>query len=108
MPTDATRDRTPAERLLEQLGPIPGYRDAAEVGAFGNPAGAHMEAVLEDSAIAGPASRLGPIEKVHVFWFSGMSCDGCTVSVTGSQSPALEGLLMGAHPGLPRVVLHHP
>jgi hydrogenase small subunit len=100
--------KTPAERLLDALGPIPGFRDAEEVGQFGNPAGVHMETLLESEAIAGPSSRLGPLEKVHVFWFSGMSCDGCTVSVTGSQSPTLEGLLMGAHPGLPRVILHHP
>src|SRR4029453_10699673 len=46
--------------------------------------------------------------KVHVFWFAGMSCDGCTVSVTGAQAPSVESLLMGAHPGLPRVILHHP
>src|ERR671932_2737905 len=58
--------------------------------------------------MAGPGSRLGPLEKVHAFWFSGMSCDGCSVSVTGAQAPSLESLLLGAHPGLPRIVLHHP
>src|ERR671923_3056082 len=100
--------RTPAERLLDALGPAERFHDPAELGDFGMPARASMEDLLEPVAKAGPRSRLGPLEKVHVFWFSGMSCDGCTVSVTGSQSPALEGLLMGAHPGLPRVVLHHP
>src|SRR3954468_547427 len=37
-----------------------------------------------------------------------MSCDGCRVGVEGAQAPTLESLMMGAHPGLPRVVLHHP
>jgi len=72
------------------------------------PARATTEAFLEPLAKGGPASRLGPLEKVHVFWFAGMSCDGCSISVTGAQSPSVESLLMGAHPGLPRVVIHHP
>ena len=108
MATGSTLEKTPAQRLLDRLGPIQGFRDAGEVGRFGNPAGATMEDLIAPEAMAGPASRLGPLEKVHVFWFSGMSCDGCTVSVVGAQAPSLESLLMGAHPGLPRIVLHHP
>src|SRR5918912_544316 len=50
----------------------------------------------------------GPIDEVHVFWFAGMSCDGCSISVTGASSPSVEDLLAGRIPGLPRVVLHHP
>ncbi len=50
----------------------------------------------------------GPIEKVHVFWLAGMSCDGCSVSVTGATSPSVEDLLAGRIAGLPTVVLHHP
>ena len=50
---------------------------------------------------------LGPLEKVYVFWLAGMSCDGCTVSVTGATEPALEDLLTGSIPGVPLVVLHH-
>ncbi|MHB2023159.1 MAG: NADH-quinone oxidoreductase subunit B family protein [Mycobacteriales bacterium] len=64
--------------------------------------------MLEPVAKAGPFSRLGPLEKLHVFWFAGMSCDGCSVAVTGATSPSVESLLLGAHPGLPRVILHHP
>lgn len=45
---------------------------------------------------------------VHVFWLAGMSCDGCTVALTGASNPSVERLLRGALPGLPRVVLHHP
>ncbi|MGI8408875.1 MAG: hydrogenase expression protein HypE [Pyrinomonadaceae bacterium] len=50
---------------------------------------------------------LGPLEKVYVFWLAGMSCDGCTVSVSGATEPALEDLLTGSIPGIPLVVLHH-
>jgi hydrogenase small subunit len=103
-----TTARTPAERLLEALGPAERFHDPAELGDFGMPARTSMEDLLEPVAKAGPSSRLGPLEKVHVFWFAGMSCDGCTVSVTGAQAPSVESLLMGAHPGLPRVILHHP
>ncbi|MBW3590416.1 MAG: hydrogenase expression protein HypE [Actinobacteria bacterium] len=63
--------------------------------------------MLGPVAKAGIQTRLGPLEKIHVFWFAGMSCDGCTVSVTGAQAPSLESLLLGAHPGLPRIILHH-
>jgi hydrogenase small subunit len=50
----------------------------------------------------------GALEEVHVFWVAGMSCDGCSVAVTGATNPSVEELLAGAVPGLPRVVLHHP
>jgi hydrogenase small subunit len=99
---------TPASRLLRQLGPVTRFHDPEVTGDIGMPARVSMEELLEPVASAGPNSRLGPLEKVHVFWFAGASCDGCTVSVTGARSPSVESLLMGAHPGLPRVVLHHP
>ncbi len=107
MATTATK-KTPAEQLLELLGPVDRYHDHEANGDFGMPARATMEDYLEPHAYAGPQSRLGPLEKVHAFWFAGMSCDGCTVSVTGAQAPSVESLLLGAHPGLPRVILHHP
>src|SRR5215217_2880611 len=50
---------------------------------------------------------LGPVQVVHAFWLAGMSCDGCTVSVTGATAPSVEDLLLGRMPGVPRVVLHH-
>jgi hydrogenase small subunit len=37
-----------------------------------------------------------------------MSCDGCSVAVTGATNPSVEDLLAGSIPGLPKVVLHHP
>jgi hydrogenase small subunit len=36
-----------------------------------------------------------------------MSCDGCTVSVSGATAPSVEDLLLGRLSGVPRVVLHH-
>src|SRR3954447_18529663 len=53
-------------------------------------------------------SVAGPLDTVHVFWIAGMSCDGCSVAVTGATNPSVEDLLAGRIPGLPRVVLHHP
>ena len=50
----------------------------------------------------------GPLEEVHVFWLAGMSCDGCSIAVTGATNPSVEELLAGTIPGLPRAVLHHP
>jgi hydrogenase small subunit len=50
----------------------------------------------------------GPLDAVHVFWLAGMSCDGCTIAVSGATSPSVEELLGGTIPGLPKVVLHHP
>ena len=46
--------------------------------------------------------------EVHVLWLSGMSCDGCTASVTSSQNPSLEDLMLGRIPETPIVRLHHP
>lgn len=51
---------------------------------------------------------LGPVKLVHAFWLAGMSCDGCTIAVSGATSPSVEDLLTGRLPGVPRVVLHHP
>jgi hydrogenase small subunit len=43
----------------------------------------------------------GPLEEVHVFWLAGMSCDGCSVAVTGATNPSVEELLAGSIPGRP-------
>jgi hydrogenase small subunit len=48
-----------------------------------------------------------PID-VHVIWLpDGMSCDGDTISVTAAEQPSIEELIMGAIPGIPKVVLHN-
>jgi hydrogenase small subunit len=49
-----------------------------------------------------------PVEEVHILWTSeGMSCDGDTVSVTAATQPAIEDVLLGLIPGLPKVHLHN-
>lgn len=58
--------------------------------------------------IGGMGGDGGPLGEVHVFWLAGMSCDGCTIAVSGATAPSVEELLSGTIPGLPRVVLHHP
>ncbi|MCA1632896.1 MAG: hydrogenase expression protein HypE [Acidobacteria bacterium] len=75
----------------------------------GNVARRTMEELAEDIIASQGKSKfsLGPLEKVYVFWLAGMSCDGCTVSVSGATEPALEDLLTGSIPGVPLVVLHH-
>ncbi len=99
---------TPAQQLLELLGPVEHFHDRSELGDFGMPSRAYTEDMVEPVARASTFSRMGPLEKVHAFWFAGMSCDGCTVSATGATNPSVESLLLGAHPGLPRLILHHP
>ncbi len=44
----------------------------------------------------------------HVFWLSGMSCDGCSVAMLGASSPSIEDLSLDRVPDLPLVVMHHP
>lgn len=51
---------------------------------------------------------LGPLETIHVYWLAGMSCDGCSIAVTGATNPGIEGLLAGTVPAMPQMVLHHP
>src|SRR5919108_1256962 len=51
---------------------------------------------------------LGPLKTIHVYWLAGMSCDGCTIAVSGATNPGIEGLLTGTVPAMPKVVLHHP
>jgi hydrogenase small subunit len=100
-------DKTPSERLLDMLGPVETFYDLDEVGDIGNPARMYMEDYLAPFAEAGHGSRLGPIDHVYVFWFAGMSCDGCTIATLGATSPPLESMMLGAQPGLPRIILHH-
>jgi hydrogenase small subunit len=72
--------------------------------------------MTENTIPGGPAVELtshptvgaGPLEKVYAFWLAGMSCDGCTISVSGASEPSLEDLLLGTVPGLPRLILYHP
>lgn len=49
-----------------------------------------------------------PLKKIYAFWLAGMSCDGCSIAVTGATEPAVEDLLLARIPGLPRLILYHP
>jgi hydrogenase small subunit len=50
-----------------------------------------------------------PAGDVHVIWMTaGLSCDGDTISITAASQPAIEDVLLGAIPGLPKVHLHNP
>ena len=95
----STLQKPPAERLLEILGPVQEFHNHERLGDFGMPTGQYMEHMLEPVAYGHKQSRIGPLEKVHAFWFAGMSCDGCSVSVTGAQAPSVESLLLGLTPG---------
>jgi hydrogenase small subunit len=63
---------------------------------------------LDAPAAAAARLPLGPLDTVHVFWLAGMSCDGCTIAVSGATNPGIEGLLAGIVPAMPKVILHHP
>jgi len=67
---------------------------AYEVGAYGGYGSA--------------ASAVDGAGTVHVFWLSGMSCDGCSVATLGAASPRIEELTLGLIPRVPQIVLHHP
>ena len=45
---------------------------------------------------------------VHVFWLSGMSCDGCSVAMLGAGNPSIEDLVLDRIPDLPLFAVHHP
>src|SRR5262245_34031345 len=48
------------------------------------------------------------IEALDVLWLTaGLGCDGDTISITAATQPALEDVLLGGIPGLPRVRLHN-
>ena len=56
----------------------------------------------------GLASLNLPFDHVYVYWFAGMSCDGCSIAVTGATNPPIERLLLGQVPAVPRLILYHP
>jgi hydrogenase small subunit len=48
------------------------------------------------------------VDEVDILWISeGMSCDGDTVSITASDQPSIEDVVLGLIPGLPKVNLHN-
>src|SRR3982075_2113189 len=50
-----------------------------------------------------------PVAEVHILWITaGLGCDGDSVSITAATQPAIEDVILGAIPGLPKVHLHNP
>jgi hydrogenase small subunit len=50
-----------------------------------------------------------PIQELDILWLTaGLGCDGDTIAMTGATQPAIEEILMGAIPGIPKVELHNP
>jgi hydrogenase small subunit len=99
------------EKSVGAVGSLPARRSVTDTlpDQIGNVGRRTMEEVAEDlhASLGKTKKSLGPLEKVYVFWLAGMSCDGCTVSVSGATQPAVEDLMTGSIPGLPLVVLHH-
>jgi len=78
------------------------------VSQVGNVAGISQEAwATIVAAGGGPRTKIGPFDRVHVFWLAGMSCDGCSIAVLGATTPSVESLLTGSLPAIPLVFLHH-
>jgi hydrogenase small subunit len=49
------------------------------------------------------------IPELDVLWITaGLGCDGDTIAMTGASLPAIEDVLLGVIPGLPRVRLFNP
>ncbi len=88
--------------------PVEGETSRSMPDQLGNVAGANSEELAERlDRTSGRDATEGPVKKAYIFWLSGMSCDGCTISTLGAEEPSLEELLNGALPGIPTVVLHH-
>jgi len=58
----------------------------------------------------GRATQKAPaVAEVHIIWITaGLGCDGDSVSITAAMQPSIEDVLLGAIPGLPKVILHNP
>ncbi len=49
------------------------------------------------------------MNEIDILWLTaGLSCDGETIAMTGATQPAIEDLVMGAIPMVPKVRLHNP
>src|ERR1700726_5286752 len=53
--------------------------------------------------------KASPVSDFHIVWMTaGLGCDGDSVSITAATQPAVEDVILGAIPGLPKVHLHNP
>ena len=54
-------------------------------------------------------AREPDVPEMDILWITaGLSCDGDSIAVTSATQPAIEDVVMGAIPGLPKVNLHNP
>ena len=54
------------------------------------------------------AQERAGFDEISILWISeGMSCDGDTVSMTAAGQPAIEDVVLGLIPGLPKVNLYN-
>lgn len=56
----------------------------------------------------GEPTGAAPASPASVIWITSGGCDGCTMSVLGAVSPAIEDLLGGALTHIPSIELIHP
>ena len=64
---------------------------------------------MEKATTVVQAKRPPAVKEVHIIWCTaGLGCDGDSVSITAATQPSIEDMLMGAIPGLPKVILHNP
>ena len=50
-----------------------------------------------------------PIEEISILWITaGLGCDGDSIAMTAATQPAIEDIVLGGIPGIPKVWLHHP
>jgi hydrogenase small subunit len=57
----------------------------------------------------GSVHHASAIAEIDILWITaGLGCDGDSVSMTAASQPAIEDVILGAIPGLPRVRLHNP
>jgi hydrogenase small subunit len=65
--------------------------------------------MVRDDGNGHRTQRAPDVPEVDVLWITaGLSCDGDSVAVTSATQPAIEDVVMGAIPGLPKVHLHNP
>lgn len=54
-------------------------------------------------------SKVPAVAEVDILWITaGLGCDGDTIAVTAATQPAIEDIVLGLIPGLPKVNLHNP
>jgi hydrogenase small subunit len=57
----------------------------------------------------GAKAGTGKLTEIDLIWITaGLGCDGESVALTAATQPAIEDLVLGAIPGIPKLKLHNP